>query len=161
LEVLYEQRKELERLVPRGLVAAELVDHDGDGVDRQDDQDHDDGLADPARIDEHLKWIHLLAPWILVRREYLLTQPEIDANGVVDGHGTPALLGGLVLPLLDRLDGGIVEHRVRAAEDGDLADVAFLVDDGLEDDLALDARAARDVGVGGIDLLDEDRQHHV
>src|SRR6266850_3771702 len=73
--------------------------------------------------------------------ERRLAQPEIDANREVDRHRPPVLKRRLVLPLLDGLDGRIVEHGIRRAELGHFVDVAFLVDDRLEDDLAFDARA--------------------
>src|SRR4030095_7174693 len=89
------------------------------------------------------------------------SQPEIDANREVDRHRPPVLERRLVLALLDGLDGRIVEHGIRRAEHGHLVDVAFLVDDRLEDDLAFDAGAARDVGIVGIDLLDDDGKDDV
>src|SRR6058998_1651520 len=86
-----------------------------------------------------------------------LLQHEVDDDREVDVHRLAVLQARLVLPLLYGRDRRLVEAELRAggSQDGDIADGPVLVDDGLQDDLALYLRLAGDLWIGR--LLLEDR----
>src|SRR5437764_8540575 len=65
------------------------------------------------------------------------------------------------LPLPHGLRGALAEAHRQAFDHLHLLDLAVLVDDGLDDDDAGDARLARHVGVDRIDALLDDRCLHV
>ena len=69
---------------------------------------------------------------------------------IITGTATPFISVGTVLPLFDRLDGGIVEQR-SPAEHPRAPNVAVWIDRGFENDDALDVGG---LGVGRVDRLD-------
>ena len=79
---------------------------------------------------------------------------EADRHGEKDLAGLAADDEGLVLPLLDGIDGRLIE-RGDGAEDAGIDDVALFVGLGFEDDDTFDAGFAGLIGIDGIDQLDD------
>src|SRR5262245_28714033 len=91
----------------------------------------------------------LLETWRVVARPPLDSslQHELHLNREIDVDRLAVLQAGLVAPLLDGRDRGVVEAELRARrlEYLDVADAPVLADDRLQDHAPLDLRLARDL----------------
>src|SRR5438067_1008608 len=89
-----------------------------------------------------------------------LLQTEVDCQIEDHGDGLSVERAGGEFPALDRVERGLIETHRQALEDAHVRHVAFLVDDGLEDDHPFDARLAGHLGVLRVDALGgHDRLH--
>ena len=87
-------------------------------------------------------------------------QPEGDVDPGDDGYGLAVLHAGAEAPLLDRLDGLLVQAQAERVQDLEVGRVAALVDDDLEHHGALELGLARFFGVFGLHLVERDRRRY-
>src|SRR5262249_22615461 len=132
---------------------------------RHDDQDHANALRDPAHISPHLDQIHapILRYWINQKfksgyvneptlRTIRLLKCEVHRDRHDDRHGDVVEQRRRELPLLDGVEGSLVEQRLTAKHLGFL-DASVCADRRFDDDDALHARGLGDWRIYGFDVF--------